>query len=457
VRMISVKIGTFWNWQWDRGFLVDLGLKPSSPRYRVFAHPSNLLNLAASNPTSRMNMIKPSAIRSRIDSIDILRGIVMVIMALDHVRDFFHKVPLDVNGTPNTGPTDLETTTPILFFTRWITHFCAPIFVFLAGTSAWMMSRKKTKAELSSFLLKRGFVLILIECIIITFGITFNPLYNFIIFQVIWAIGISMVVLGLLVRLPFQLILAIGLIIVFGHNLLNYPSINKGMTGFWPDLLYFTRFSTYEIAPGHSLIIVYSFVAWLGVMIMGYCFGKLFTGFTEPAARRKMLLLLGSGLLLLFVVLRLINNYGDPVPWAPHHRGPVFSFLSFININKYPPSLDYICVTIGVGLIMLALLDNAKNAVARFFRVYGRVPMFYYILHFYLIHLLVVVFFFIQGYSLQDIDAGGVLFMFKPPGFGLNLPGVYLIWIFVVLALYPLCKKYDNYKSTHKKWWLSYL
>lgn len=404
-----------------------------------------------------MDMIKPSASRSRIDSIDILRGIVMVIMALDHVRDFFHRVPLDAHGTPNTGPTDLESTTPILFFTRWITHFCAPIFVFLAGTSAWLMSQKKTKAELSSFLLKRGFVLILIECIIITFGITFNPAYNFIIFQVIWAIGISMVILGLVVLLPFPLILAIGVIIVFGHNLLDYPSINKGMTGFWADLFYFSKFATYTITSGHALIIVYSFVAWLGVMIMGYCFGKLFTGFTEPAARKKMLLWLGSGLLLLFVVLRLINNYGDPVAWAPHHRGPVFSFLSFININKYPPSLDYICVTIGAGMIMLALLENVKNAVSRFFRVYGRVPMFYYILHFYLIHLLVAVLFFIQGYSIKDVDAGGVLFMFKPRDFGVNLLGVYLIWIFVVLALYPLCKRYDRYKSSHKKWWLSYL
>src|SRR5688572_18240853 len=154
--------------------------------------------------TSLTNLGKPVATRTRIDSIDILRGIVMVIMALDHVRDFFHRVPLDASGTPNSGPTDLETTTPILFFTRWITHFCAPIFVFLAGTSAWLMSRKKSKAELSSFLVKRGVALILIECIIITFGITFNPAYDNIILQVIWAIGISMVFLGLIVHLPFS-------------------------------------------------------------------------------------------------------------------------------------------------------------------------------------------------------------------------------------------------------------
>lgn len=406
-----------------------------------------------------MNLDKPAVSRSRIDSIDILRGIIMVIMALDHVRDFFHKVVLTGGaGAVNTGPTDLNFTTPGLFFTRWITHFCAPIFVFLAGTSAWLMSRKKTKSQLSSFLIKRGLVLILIECVIITFGISFNPFYNFIIFQVIWAIGISMVLLGLLVYLPFPVILAIGVIIVFGHNLLDFPSVSEGLQGgFWPDLLYFARFSGYPIDSNHGLIIVYCFVPWLGVMMLGYCFGKLFTAIPDPARRRKILLGMGIGLWVLFILIRFINVYGDPVPWAAHHRGPVFTFLSFININKYPPSLDYICVTIGGGMIMLALLDKAKNAVAMFFRVYGRVPMFYYILHFYLIHLLVVVFFFLQGYSIDQVDAGGVLFMFKPPGFGVPLWGVYLVWIFVVLSLYPLCKKYDRYKSTHKKWWLSYL
>lgn len=405
-----------------------------------------------------MNRTVTTAARPRIDSIDILRGIIMVIMALDHVRDFFHKVVLTHTGAVNTGPTDLETTTPVLFFTRWITHFCAPIFLFLAGASAWFMSRKKTKAQLSSFLIKRGVVLILIECIIITFGITFNPAYNFIIFQVIWAIGISMVILGLLVFLPYPVILAIGIIIVFGHNMLNYPSVSQGLRGgFWPDLLYFAGFSTYPIAEGHTLIIVYSFVPWLGIMMLGYCFGKLFTINPDPVWRRKILLRMGAGLLLLFIVIRFINMYGDPVPWAAHHRGSIFSFLSFINISKYPPSLDYFCVTIGGGLIMLALLEKSKNRLAMFFRVYGRVPMFYYILHFYLIHLLVVVFFFLQGYTISEIDAGGLLFMFKPPGFGVPLWGVYLVWIFVVLALYPLCKKYDNYKSTHKKWWLSYL
>jgi len=173
-------------------------------------------------------MAEPISIsRSRINSIDILRGIIMVIMALDHVRDFFHRTVVEGGASVATNPTDLETTTPLLFFTRWITHFCAPIFVFLAGTSAYLMLAKKSRSELSSFLIKRGCWLVLVEIIIISFGWTFNPLYNFIILQVIWAIGISMILLGLLIHLPFRLILAIGLIIVFGHNLLDDPGFES--------------------------------------------------------------------------------------------------------------------------------------------------------------------------------------------------------------------------------------
>jgi uncharacterized membrane protein len=382
----------------------------------------------------------------------------MVIMALDHVRDFFHKTVSEGAADPAVGPTDLDRTTPILFFTRWITHFCAPNFIFLAGVSIWLMSRKKTRAELSGFLVKRGLVLILIEAVIITFGWSFNPFFNIIVFQVIWAIGICMVVLGLLIYLPYKVILAIGLIIVFGHNLLDYPGINGSLKGgFLADLLYFSQFSFYTFGDEHALFIIYSFVPWLGVMCLGYCFGKLFTTEMDPAKRRRILMWTGAGLLTLFVVLRLINVYGDPIPWSVHERGPVFSFLSFINVNKYPPSLDFLCITIGGGMLMLAFLDKAKNAVARFFRVFGRVPMFYYILHFYLIHLLVVIFFFLQGYTVDQIRAGGELFWFRPADFGVPLWGVYLIWIFVVVALYPLCRKYDRYKSTHRNWWVGYL
>ncbi len=407
-----------------------------------------------------MDALAASRVRYRIDSIDVLRGIVMVIMALDHVRDYFHKVVVEGGDDLATGPTDLATTTPLLFFTRWITHFCAPIFVFLAGTSAFLLSAKKSKKDLSGFLVKRGIWLLIVEVVIITLGWTFNPLYNVFILQVIWAIGISMIILGLLVQLPFNVIFIIGFIIVFGHNLLDYPSINGQLKGgFFPDLLYFSNFSIYNIDGSHLILIVYAFLPWTGVMLLGYCFGKLFRPEVNPSWRKKVLLQLGAGLLGLFILLRFINNYGDPVPWGQHPRGDVFTFLSFTNINKYPPSLDFLCVTIGGGIVMLAFLEGVRNKVADIFRVYGRVPMFYYIVHIYLIHLLVVIGFFAHGFATSKIVTPNSPFLFRPSEFGYDLGMVYLIWLFVVIVLYPLCKNYDRYKTANakRKWWLSYL
>jgi uncharacterized membrane protein len=396
--------------------------------------------------------------RQRIQSIDVLRGIVMVIMAIDHVRDFFYRVPVTSGASVATSPTDLATTTPALFFTRWITHFCAPIFVFLAGTSIFLMTQRKSKSELSAFLIKRGIWLVLVELILITLSWTFNPLYNFLILQVIWAIGVSMIILGLLIRLPMKVLLIIGLLIFFGHNLLNYPSINHDLKGGWlADLLYFSNFSVYTLDKTHVFIIVYSFVPWTGVMMLGYCLGKLFTPQFDPRKRRKILLQLGFGLLALFLILRFINNYGDPTPWSKQPRGDVFTFLSFINVNKYPPSLDFLSIMIGGGLIALALLERVQGKLADFFRVFGRVPMFYYILHLYLIHLIGVVVFFGEGFSVGQIVTPNNPFFFRPSAFGFGLLGVYIVWIIVILILYPLCKKYDRYKSTHRNWWLSYL
>ncbi|MEP7255783.1 MAG: heparan-alpha-glucosaminide N-acetyltransferase domain-containing protein [Ferruginibacter sp.] len=396
--------------------------------------------------------------RHRIKSIDVLRGLVMVIMALDHVRDFFYKINLETAGAAATGPTDLETTYPMLFFTRWITHFCAPIFVFLAGSSIYLMSRKKTKNELSMFLIKRGFWLVIVEVVIITLSWTFNPLYNLLILQVIWAIGVSMILLGILVQLPYKVIFAIGFIIVFGHNLLDYPSISSGLKGsVLADFLYFSNFSVHPIFKDHFIIIIYSFLPWTGVMLLGYCFGKLYTPGTDPAWRRKKLIQLGLGLLILFVLLRFSNLYGDPVAWTTQHRGPVYTFLSFLNVNKYPPSLLFLCVTIGTGILFLAFIEKVQNRFTAVMNIYGRVPMFYYILHFYLIHTLVVIVFYLQGFGNKDIVTPNVPFLFRPQAFGFNLWGVYVVWAFVVIVLYPLCKKYNAYKSTHQKWWLSYL
>jgi uncharacterized membrane protein len=389
--------------------------------------------------------------KNRISSIDLLRGIVMVIMAIDHVRDFFH-----ITASTD-SPTNLDTTTPQLFFTRWITHFCAPVFVLLAGSSAYLAGLKKTTSALGIFLIKRGSWLILIEIFIMSMAFTFDPLYHLVIFQVIWSIGISLVLLGLLIRLPYGVLLTIGLVIVFGHNLLDYPEAHAdGKIGFLWDLLHHGFFKAYQVFPHHVLIILYPFLPWTGVMICGYCMGRLFQPGSDPVKRKKILTILGLSMTILFVVLRLTNRYGDPQPWTTEKNG-LYTFLSFLNLTKYPPSLMYLGMTIGPALILLAWIENIKNRLADFFTVFGRVPFFYYIIHFYLIHILCVVFFFIEGYSTKDIIPKLTPFHFRPDNFGFSLWGVYAIWLFVLIVTYPLCKKYGEYKKTHHQWWLSYL
>jgi uncharacterized membrane protein len=395
---------------------------------------------------------------SRIASIDILRGLAMVIMALDHVRDFLYKADLSKAADAAMDPTNMQTTTPLLFFTRWITHFCAPIFVFLAGTSIYLMCLRKSKKELSGFLIKRGIWLVVVEVVIITFGWTFNPFYNLIILQVIWAIGVSMILLGLLIHLPYKLILAIGLLIVVGHNSMDIPALSTSLKGsFLSDLLYFSNFSVHQLWNNHFVIIVYSFLPWTGLMLLGFCFGKLYTKGFDAQLRRKILMSMGAAILLLFVLLRFSNLYGDPQPWQVQPRGTIYTILSFLNLTKYPPSLLYLCMTIGPGLLLLAWLEKVQNKLTAILNIYGRVPMFYYILHFYCIHLIVVLVFFAQGFGTADIVPEGIPFLFKPNGLGFCLAGVYFVWAFVVIGLYPLCKKYNRYKSAHQKWWLSYL
>lgn len=390
----------------------------------------------------------------RIESIDILRGMVMIIMALDHVRDYFHiAANLD-------SPTNLETTTGILFFTRFITHFCAPTFVLLSGVSIYLQSQRKTKSELSTFLIKRGLWLILIEIVVISFGLSFNPNYNFIFFQVIWAIGISMVLLGLLVHLPFKVILGIGLLIVLGHNFLDLLDSSQGFTSnFWWDLLHNSLFTIYPITTNHALLIAYPFLPWTGLMMLGYCLGVFFTSKFSAEERGKYLYFIGLGLIGVFVLVRFTNLYGDPFPWSIQKDG-FYTFLSFLNVNKYPPSLLFICVTIGPALLLLALLEKFSNGFTNTMSIYGRVAFFYYIIHFYLIHLVSTLCFLFRGHSIQDGTNVGTIFpfYFVAPGEGYSLAVVYFVWALIVLSLYPFCKWYDKYKTTHKEqWWLSYL
>ena len=313
----------------------------------------------------------------------------MILMALDHVRDFFHyTASLD-------SPTNLLTTSPVLFLTRWITHFCAPIFLFLSGISAYLLGQKKTKRELSSFLIKRGLWLILIEVVVITLAWTYNPFYNLVILQVIWTIGISMIILGILSWLPENIVLIVGLLIICFHNMLDPMEVSRhGKVGLTWDLLHHGNFTLLKLAPDHMILIVYAFLPWTGIMLFGYGIARLFTIRYSAAKRRMILFALGSAFSLLFFILRSINHYGDPSHWYLQ-RNRMYSWLSFLNVSKYPPSLDYIALTIGVAMIALGLLDRISKNSFSFLRVFGRVPFFYYVVHLYLIHALVVILFFV--------------------------------------------------------------
>jgi uncharacterized membrane protein len=397
-----------------------------------------------------MTFAQPQA-KQRIQSIDILRGIVMLIMALDHVRDFFHATAF------TDDPTNLATTTPQLFFTRWITHFCAPVFVFLSGTSAFLAGQKKTKKELSVFLIKRGLWLVFAEVAVITLGWTFNPLYNAFILQVIWAIGWSMVILGLLVRTSSTIIVIIGFVLVFGHNILDYVNLPKqGTANVLLNIFITSPFTFFHIDQTHIVADIYAILPWTGLMLLGYGFGRFYkTGF-DAAKRRKAVLSIGFGAIILFIVLRFINIYGDPHPWTEQKNG-LYTFLSFINTTKYPVSLQYACMTLGPALIVLALLEHAQNKITNILCTYGRVPFFYYVCHFYLIHTICIIFFFASGYGAKDIVDRNVPFLFRPQHFGFGLPVVYAIWLFVIIVLYWPCKWFDNYRRTHYQWWLSYV
>ena len=388
---------------------------------------------------------------TRIDSIDVLRGLVMIIMALDHTRDYFHL------GSFFVDPTDLETTTPILFFTRFVTHFCAPEFVFLAGTSAFLYGSKKTKPELFKFLFTRGIWLILLELIVNNFIWTFDITYSFPIFQVIWAIGFSMVCLSFLIYLPKKVILIIGIVLVAGHNLLD--GIVMQGTSFKSIVWYILHQDQFLVlGPNKMIAFHYPLIPWVGLMALGYCFGFFYSKGFDIAMRKKWLLRLGFGSIILFFILRGSNEYGDLVPWTTQKNG-VYTLLSFFNTTKYPPSLIYLLMTIGPSLLFLYLIENIKNRVTDFFVVFGRVPLFFYFLHVLVIHIAAIIGILIFGGNWQDMILTADVFMNeKLINYGYSLTVVYLVWIGLIIFLYPFCKKYMTYKLSHKeKWWLSYL
>lgn len=387
----------------------------------------------------------------RITSIDLLRGCIMIIMALDHTREYFSTDAFLFD------PLDLSKTNVLMYFTRWITHFCAPIFVLLAGTSAFISGQRKTKKELAGFLVKRGLWLIFLELTVVNFSWFFNFRFSFILLAVIWTLGVCMICLAGLLFLPRKIIFVIGILLVASHNLLDqihYPE-NNAMGFFW-GLLHDQKFFT--IGNLHMLL-GYPIIPWIGVMALGYCLGGLFTNRYSVAERKRLLLLMGTGSILLFIMLRSINLYGNILPWSSQ-PSPIMTFLSFINISKYPPSLDYVLVTEGFALIFLGLTESISNDLTKIISVYGRVPLFYYLIHIYLIHLLAIVGASLSGFKWTDMIGFDNWIDYIPSlkGYGFSIGIVYLVWMSVVIALYPLCKMYDNYKSSHKeKWWLSYL
>jgi len=374
----------------------------------------------------------------------------MVIMALDHVRDYFHL------GALFYDPVNMETTYPLLFFTRFITHYCAPIFVFLAGTSAFLYGAKKTKKQLFNFLMTRGLWLMFLEIFVITFLWNFDITYGFINLQVIWAIGLCMVLLAFLILLPKKAILIIGLLMVFGHNLLD--GISMEGNSFKSIIWYILHQSNLVSFSSFDVGIWYPIIPWVGVMGLGYCFGSLYKSEFEVQLRKKWLLRLGLGSILLFLILRGINVYGDPIPWSTQKNG-MYTFMSFLNVYKYPPSLLFLLITIGPGFLFLYLTENIQNKLTNFFLVFGRVPFFYYVLHLFLIHIGAMLGLMIIGGNWKDMILDNAVFETdKLANYGYSMLVVYVVWIGLVLLLYPICKRYMEYKVKNKdKWWLSYL
>lgn len=391
--------------------------------------------------------------KQRIQSIDIVRGIIIIIMTLDHVRDYFHIHAFDED------PLKLNPPDTIIFLTRWITHYCAPTFVFLSGVSAWLAGQKRTKRQLSAFLLKRGAWLICADLLLMAFAFTLNPSYNLLILEVLWAIGIGMIVLGLMVNTSMTVIIAIGLIIFLGHNLIDYVPLPAGGWGVAISALLSGRGTPIPLGGGRLLLVGYSPFAWVGILLLGYVGGQLYSSQKHkytPAQRQKILLVTGLVLTGLFFILRFINKYGDPSPWAQQQTRPA-TVLSFINTSKYPPSLMFSCMTLGPVLILLALAEKMQGRFAMFALTYGKVPFFYFIVHFYLVRLLTVIVFFATGHTwAQRIDPN-LPFNFRPQHFGYNIWIVYLIWISVVLALYYPCRWFSRLKATKDDWWLSYV
>ncbi len=394
----------------------------------------------------------PARSKPRLDSIDLLRGVAIVFMILDHVRDYFSAAQF--------SPADLNRTTPALFFTRWVTHFCAPVFVSLAGTSVYLSARGgKTRPELARYLLTRGLWLILLELTVLRFGMCFSLDYRWVSFTILWAIGWSMIALAGLIALPTPVVGAIGLAIVCGHNLLDGVAFDhpNWLRVFW-TALHGLRQTPFTRRRGLHAVIMYPVLPWIGVMACGYAFGAVLE--MERRRRRRVMLDLGFSMLIGFLALRALNVYGDPDPWQ-HRSTLLATVLSLLNVTKYPPSLQFLLITLGPSLIALACLDRERDPdrkpgrLESWLLTFGRVPMFVFLVHWQVIHGLAVLVAFFRG---QPVG-----WMFQEPPFetpdnyGYRLPIVYLIWAVVVIGLFPACRWFADLKKRRRDlWWLSY-
>ncbi|MFO1501149.1 MAG: heparan-alpha-glucosaminide N-acetyltransferase domain-containing protein [Verrucomicrobiota bacterium] len=414
-------------------------------------------------PLSAAPIHEPSTpvVRPRFDSIDLLRGFIMVLMALDHTRDYFTNAKFD--------PLDLTHTTTALFLTRWITHFCAPNFIFLAGVGAFLTrTRGKCVRDLSWFLFSRGLWLALLEVTWVRCGWEFNFDYHHVGVGVLWAIGWSMVILAGLVFLPVPLVAAIGVAIIALHNLLD--SIRPDAFGAWGILWGIAHVSRpFQLTPSFEFGVGYPIVPWVGVIAAGYGFGSIMLW--EPERRRRAMLWLGLSLVVLFVAVRGLNGYGNPTTeqlgrnlpngqWSVQ-KNALGTVFSFVDVHKYPPSLDYVLMTVGPALVLLSVLERGRW-LARLFRpliAFGRVPLFYYLLHIPLIHGLAVLVAWAR-HGQADwlfVNPFGGPGPEPPANAGFDLPGVYLIWGCVVILLYPACRWFAEFKRHRKDAWLSYL
>jgi uncharacterized membrane protein len=381
---------------------------------------------------------------NRVQAIDLLRGAVMILMTLDHARDFFSKGGCD--------PTDLARTNPALFFTRWVTHFCAPVFLFLAGTGAFLsFARGKSRSQLAWFLLSRGSFLVFLECTFVHCTWSFYWDYCPLRCQVIWVIGWSMVVLSGLVFLPTWSVLAVGVCLLFGRNWLDGLLSDFGGGATWLSIFLSTG-GTWKPVPGVRLIVVYALLPWLGLMTLGYGLGPLWL--LEAGKRRRWLAVIGAAAMLLFLVLRVTNWYGGPRAWSPQSTY-LLSLLSFLNVQKYPPSPPYVLMTLGPAILALAWFDGVRGMAAQWLATFGRVPLFYYLIHIPMLHLMAVAY----AHGRQTV-AGLIIFVAAgrlPVGWVKGLPVVYFFWIGVVVGLYPACRWFAGMKRRHRIAWLSYL